>query len=139
MLKILHADDDQNDAWLVRSALSKAQLPVSIETVRDGRRTIEYLEDQLDSGVPGALPHLLLLDLKLPGLDGIAVLGYLRGEDRLRKMKVYVLTSSDSARDKDTALRLGADKYLVKSPHFTDLVQAVAELVPASEGGTAVN
>ena len=125
--RVLIAEDDPSDAFLLQRAFNAAGVPASLHFVRDGQEAIDYLGGQSNYAdrVTYPLPDLLLLDLKMPRLNGFDVLEWLRQQPGLKRLLVTILTSSDQARDIDRAYDLGANSYLLK-PHGTN---ELAELV----------
>jgi len=103
---------------------------VEISTVKDGQEAIDYLsgEDQFADRKAHPFPRLLLLDLKMPKVDGFEVLHWLQGHPELRRMLVAVLTSSSESRDVTRAYDLGANSYLVKPQSLDDLVAMATKL-----------
>lgn len=123
---ILVADDDANDAFLLERAFMKTGINADLRFVRDGSETIRYLESMDDQNHP--TPDLLLLDLKMPRLDGFDVLKWLRSQPQLKRLLVIMLTSSDARVDIDRAYDLGANSYLVKpfsAEYLVEMVQAL--------------
>ena len=127
---ILHVEDEANDVDLVALAFRKTGSPAAIQVVSDGEQAIDYL-----SGV-GAyadrqlypLPTLLLLDIKLPRLSGLELLGWLRGRDDLRRLPVVMLASSPQMSDVNKAYHLGANSYLVKPSALQELIDMIKKL-----------
>src|ERR1043166_8521303 len=128
MLKrVLIAEDDPSDIFLLQRAFAAAQVPASLHFVRDGQEAIDYLEGEASFAdrTTYPLPDLMLLDLKMPRLNGFDVLNWLRQKPGLKRLLVTVLTSSDQPTDINRAYDLGANSYLVK-PH---IMNELAELV----------
>jgi CheY-like chemotaxis protein len=123
---ILVAEDDPTDAYFFQRAFKRAGLPVALHFVRDGQEVIDYLqgEGQFADRAAHPLPQLLLLDLKMPRLDGFDVLEWVRRQPGLAGMQVVIFSSSDEARDINRAYGLGASWYLVK-PHSMDELTAL--------------
>lgn len=124
--KVLLVEDSSDDALLIRRAFKKAGLTPP-EHVKDGDAAVAYLIHAVADGEEtlGALPVLVLLDLKLPRRSGLEVLAWLRAQDTLRRLPVVVLTSSREAPDVQRAYDLGANSYLVKPVGFEALGQLV--------------
>jgi len=120
---ILLVEDNPDDQTLTLRALKKQNIANEIIVLSDGVEALEFL---LDSEKP--LPHLLLLDLKLPKLDGLQLLRRLRSEPRTQLLPVVVLTSSDEDRDVIEGYRLGANSYIRKPVDFTQFTEAVRQL-----------
>ena len=127
---ILLAEDDENDVFLVRRALAKAGLSNALIVARDGQEAVDYLSgDGFGNGGAGqSLPGLLLLDLKMPRLNGFDVLTWLSSRPELSELPVVVLSSSCHEKDMDKARRLGADDYKLKPSDFPTLVKLLKEL-----------
>jgi len=118
--RVLIAEDDPSDVFLLQRAFTAAGVPAALHFVRDGQEAIDYLggEASFADRASYPLPDLMLLDLKMPRLNGFDVLEWLRKQPGLRRLLVTILTSSDQARDIDRAYDLGANSYLLK-PHGT--------------------
>jgi CheY-like chemotaxis protein len=120
---IVLVEDNPDDEALTLRALKKQHLANEIVVVRDGVEALEFLLSP-----DNQLPHLVLLDLKLPRLDGLQVLQRLRSEPRTRLLPVVVLTSSDEDRDVIDGYRLGANSYIRKPVDFNQFSEAVRQL-----------
>jgi len=118
---ILVAEDDPTDAFFLQRAFGKTGLPVGLKFVRDGQEAIDYLRGEPPFGDRSAhpLPQLLLLDLKMPRLNGFEVLHWLKTQPGLKRLLVIVFSSSAETGDINRAYDLGANSYLVK-PHATE-------------------
>src|SRR5262245_57504279 len=115
-LRILVAEDDEFEVLLLRRAFTKAGVEAPVTFVRDGQEALDYFQRQhgfSDERVH-PMPTLLVLDLKMPRLDGFDVLKWLRQQPGLRRLLVVVLTSSSEASDVNRAYDLGANSYLRK-------------------------
>jgi CheY-like chemotaxis protein len=115
---ILVVDDCEEDKFLLKRAFGKAGINVPIVFVSDGQEALDYL-----GGKEKPCPHLMLLDLKMPKLDGFDVLRWLQKQDGLRRLPVAVLTSSSQEKDVNRAYDLGANSYLVKPGELKDYAQ----------------
>src|SRR6185436_14981445 len=120
---IVLVEDNPDDQTLTLRALKKQNIANDIVVLNDGVEALEYL---LDPDKP--LPHLVLLDLKLPKLDGLQLLRRLRSEPRTQVLPVVVLTSSDEDRDVIEGYRLGANSYIRKPVDFNQFTEAVRQL-----------
>ena len=122
---ILLAEDREDDITLIRKAFEKAEVINPLQIVRDGEEAIAYLqgEGKYANRAEYPLPSLMLLDLKMPKVDGFDVLKWLRQQPGLSTLRVVVLTSSDAIRDVNTAYHLGANSFMVKPMDFHDAVQ----------------
>lgn len=123
--RILLVEDDPQDVELTLSALGEYSLANEVVVARDGEEALEQLARGLDAG---ALPAVILLDLKMPKLNGLEVLERIKSDDRLRTLPVVVLTSSQEPRDLEQCYRLGVNAFVVKPVNFLDFVQAVKHL-----------
>jgi CheY-like chemotaxis protein len=120
MCVILLADDSDDDVFLIRRTLQTANIVNPLRVVHDGEQVLAYLKGKppYDDREAFPLPELLLLDLKMPRVDGFEVLGWLRQQPEWRKLPVAVLTSSTDVRDANTAFALGANSFLIKPIDF---------------------
>jgi CheY-like chemotaxis protein len=127
---ILLVEDDENDMLFLELALERTGLPARLAVVRDGQEAIHYLagEGAYAERWANPLPDLVLLDVKMPKLDGFDVLTWLRAQPRFLQLPVVILSSSAEIPDLERARILGADEYRVKPPDFERLVQIVQEL-----------
>jgi len=121
---ILHVEDDENDVLLFEHAMNKAGVDNPIHVASDGRQAIGYLkgEGKFANRDEFPLPHLVLLDLKLPLVPGLEVLKWIREQAKL-PIPVLILTSSENEADIEAAYRLCANAYLVKPNEVTKLVE----------------
>jgi DNA-binding response OmpR family regulator len=134
-VRILLAEDNDGDVFLVRRALAKA-LSHELSVVHNGEEALKWLDDH-SSENPGLLPDLILLDLNLPRIDGAQLLSHIRKKDAFSRTPVIVLTSSDSPKDREMAMELGANLYFRKPTDldaFMQLGRIVAELLHIEPG-----
>lgn len=130
MLKpVLLVEDNAADLDLALIALARTNLPNKVVTVRDGEEALAYLlrEGEYAARPPGN-PAVVLLDLKLPKVDGIEVLRLIRTSPHLKDIPVVMLTSSKKKEDLARAYRLNVNAYVIKPLHFGDFIEAVREL-----------
>jgi len=122
---ILLAEDREDDIFLIRKAFQKAGITNPLFVVRDGEEAISYLEGRgrYFNREEFPLPELVLLDLKMPKVDGFEVLRWIRQQPGFSSMRVVVLTSSESIRDVNVAYRLGANSFMVKPMDFENAVE----------------
>jgi two-component system response regulator len=127
---ILLVEDNPDDEELTLLSLRKNNLAHDIVVVRDGVEAIEFLfgNGQYAHRDVSHVPTVILLDLKLPKLDGLGVLKRLRAEERTRTLPVVVLTSSSQDADVIASYNLGANSYVRKPVEFGAFVQAVSSL-----------
>jgi CheY-like chemotaxis protein len=126
---ILLAEDNQNDVDLTLLALSDYHLVNNIEIVNDGVEVLEYLRSQgrFKGRKPGS-PAVILLDLKMPRMDGIQVLNEIKNDPVLKIIPVVMLTSSKEESDLIQSYKLGVNAYVVKPVDFNQFVDAVKQL-----------
>ena len=123
---ILLVEDDPDHEALAIRALRKANVANEITVARDGAEAITYMQEIL-AGTRNP-PQLVLLDLKLPKVDGLEVLRNIRASDKTALLPVVVLTSSDEERDIVSSYRLGVNSYIRKPVNFTDFAEATRQL-----------
>ncbi|HKK06645.1 MAG TPA: response regulator [Gammaproteobacteria bacterium] len=124
---ILLVEDNQDDIELTLRAFRKNKLSNRIDVARDGEEALEMLFDAAGDG-GAALPQFVLLDLKLPKVDGLEVLEQIRSDKRTRMLPVVVLTSSAEDIDLRRAYELGANSYVRKPVDYQEFIQAVRQL-----------
>lgn len=126
-VEIVMVEDNDDDAELIMRTLKKHNLANQVVRLRDGAEAVEFLLG-VGATVPSGTPRVILLDVKLPKLDGMEVLRRLRADDLTKAVPVVMLTSSDQARDIKNAYELGANSFVTKPIHFGDFSKAVADL-----------
>jgi CheY-like chemotaxis protein/DNA-binding XRE family transcriptional regulator len=129
-VEILLVEDNPRDIELALRALRQARLANLIRVARNGAEALDYLfcTGHHADRKPQDRPHLVLLDLKLPRVDGLNVLQRLKSDRRTRQIPVVVLTVSEQSRDISEARRLGAEAYIVKPVDFQRLSKVTPEL-----------
>lgn len=127
---ILLAEDDKNDIFLMRRAFDSAGVPNPLYVVHNGQEAIHYLEGSGDYSrrEQYPMPGLLLLDLKMPWMDGFDVLKWLRSHAEFNELPVVVLTSSNLQADIDKSRQFGVYDYRVKPTRFEDLVRLLDDV-----------
>lgn len=124
--RILLVEDDPNDIELTLNALGEYNLVNEIIVARDGVEALDYIYCRgAYTHRPAGNPVIILLDLKLPKLDGLQVLRQLKRDEQLRFIPVTILTSSRESRDLEECYQLGVNAYVVKPVRFSEFVQAV--------------
>ena len=127
--RILLAEDNANDAELTLTALGEYNLANEVVLVRDGAEALDYLYRRGEFKLRGnGQPAVVLLDLKMPKLDGLEVLRQMKSDPGLAAVPVVILTSSHEERDVVESYRLGVNAYVVKPVDFHEFVNAVKEL-----------
>lgn len=129
-LRVLVAEDNEDHLFLtVRALRSLEGIHVEVEGVRDGREALDFVERR-GRFADRERPHLLLLDLKMPRVDGLEVLERLKGDPELRSIPIVVLTSSDRPEDVEAAYRRGTNSYVTKpvgARGMRDGMQAISD------------
>ncbi|WPO98380.1 response regulator [Pseudomonas sp. HR96] len=130
MLKpILLVEDNPHDLELTLVALERSQLANEVIVLRDGAEALDYLFKRGDYlGRAEGNPAVMLLDLKLPRVDGLEVLKAVREDDALRSIPIVMLTSSREEPDLNRAYELGVNAYVVKPVEFKEFVSAISDL-----------
>ena len=123
---ILLAEDNPNDVELTLAALRENHLANDVVVVRDGAEALDYLyKRNAFASRSGGNPALMLLDLKMPKVDGIEVLRQVKADPAIRTIPIVVLTSSREEQDLVRSYSLGVNAYVVKPVDFPEFVQAV--------------
>jgi two-component system response regulator len=122
-VEILLVEDSANDAELAIRALKKNNLTNNLLHLEDGKEALDFLYDEKNE-----MPKLILLDLKMPKVDGIEVLRKLKSDERKRMIPIVVLTSSKEERDIVESYKLGVNAYIVKPVDFEQFVKAVSQI-----------
>lgn len=129
-IEILLAEDNPDDVDMTLRALRKANIVNHIKVVRDGAEALAFIfgEGAYAAHHVKNVPKLILLDLKLPKVDGFEVLKRVRGDPRTKLIPVVILTSSKEQRDVVEGYQLGVNSYIVKPVNFEGFVDAVGKL-----------
>ncbi|MCG3211898.1 MAG: Response regulator rcp1 [Anaerolineae bacterium] len=129
LARILLVEDDPRDIELTLTALSEYNLVNEIVVARDGVEALDYLYRRGNfARHPAGNPVVILLDLKMPRLNGVQVLRQLKTDEQMHLIPVVVLTSSREARDLEECYRLGVNAYVVKPVQFAEFVKAVKQV-----------
>jgi len=127
--RILLVEDDPRDTELTMTALEEYHLSNEVVVATDGAEALDYLFGRGKfQGRNSENPAVLLLDLKLPKVDGLEVLQQIKSDEKLKMIPVVVLTSSREERDKLASYQLGVNAYVVKPVDFHEFVNAIKEL-----------
>ncbi|NYB51884.1 MAG: response regulator [Methanobacteriaceae archaeon] len=129
-LEILLVEDNPTDAELTMRALKRKNLANKLVWVKDGEQALNfiYAQGQYADRDPQDLPKLILLDLRMPKVDGLEVLKTIKADERTSKIPVVVLTSSQEDRDIVESYKLGVNSYVSKPVEFDDFIEAVSTL-----------
>jgi len=143
---VILVEDDPIDTELAQRAIAKSGIELELLTFRDGQAALDFLhgEDGKRIFADGQRPTLMLLDLKMPRLDGLSVLKHLRARDRTRRMVAVMLTTSEEPSDVAACYDNGANGYIRKPIDFSKFVEVMRQIVhywlvlnvppPATEG-----
>jgi DNA-binding response OmpR family regulator len=127
--RILMVEDDPKDVELSLTALEEYNLANEVVVARDGEEALDYLYCRGKFNArPDGNPAVLMLDLKLPKVNGLEVLQQIRSDEKLKMIPVVVLTSSHEEKDMVASYKLGVNAYVVKPVDFHEFVNAVREL-----------
>jgi CheY-like chemotaxis protein len=127
--RILLVEDDPRDVELTLTALEDHKLANEVTVARDGQEALDYLyRGGQFASRPNENPAVMLLDLKLPKVDGLEVLKKIKSDEQLKTIPVVVLTSSHEEQDMMRSYKLGVNAYVVKPVDFHEFINAVKEL-----------
>ncbi|MDD5261229.1 MAG: response regulator [Methylacidiphilales bacterium] len=127
--RLLLAEDNENDIELTLAALRKCKLANEVDVVRDGAEVLDYLYRKgVHAGRPNGLPSVMLLDLKMPRMDGLEVLQQIKSDPGLKRLPVVMLTSSTQEEDLIRSYDLGVNAFVVKPVDFSQFVEAIHRL-----------
>jgi len=127
--RILMVEDDPKDVELTLTALEEYNLANEVIVTRDGEQALDYLHCRGEYQTrPSGNPAVMLLDLKLPKVDGLEVLKQIKSDREMRMIPVVVLTSSKEEKDMVASYKLGVNAYVVKPVDFHEFVNAIKEL-----------
>jgi CheY-like chemotaxis protein len=127
-IEVLLVEDNASDAELVLHSLKKHNLANRIRVARDGAEALDIMLGENGDPLQADTPRLVLLDLKLPKVDGVQVLNRLKSDPRTCCIPVVVLTSSRENRDLSACYKLGANSYIVKPVDFVRFAEAMRQL-----------
>ena len=126
--RILLVEDDPNDVELIKLALESYNFVNQIDVVMDGEEALTYLQGRAGESFATPLPRLVLLDLKLPKVDGIDVLRAIRNHPRTRELVVVVMTSSAESQDLNACYDLSVNSYIVKPLDFQQFIEVTRQV-----------
>ena len=129
-VEILLAEDNPADAEMTLRALRRYNLANKVHWVKDGEEALEYMfrSGAYASRDPSLMPKLVMLDIKMPKVDGIEVLRRLKASEETRTIPVVVMTSSNEERDVVESYRLVVNSYIVKTVQFEHFLETVAKI-----------
>ena len=129
-IEVLLVEDNMHDAELTIRALKKVNLASKLFHVKDGAEALDFVYAKGDYAARRAdnWPKLIILDIKMPKVDGIEVLRQLKSNELTKAIPVVIMTSSKEEQDIVTSYNLGVNSYVVKPVNFADFAKAVAEL-----------
>jgi len=126
---ILVAEDDEGHATLIRRNLARAGITNEIIHFKDGQETLEFLFQQgKERNRQAGIPYLLLLDIRMPKVDGVEVLRQLKQDSELRKMPVIMVTTTDDPVEVERCHEIGCSNYIVKPVDYEKFVEAIRQL-----------
>lgn len=124
---ILLVEDNPDDVLITRRAWKKGHIKNKLLVANDGEEALRLLRKEKDY-FDAPTPCLILLDLKMPRVDGFEVLKTIKGDDLLKSIPVIVLTSSERIQDVEKAYKLGCNSYIVKPVSFENFIKAIIEI-----------
>jgi len=129
-VEILLIEDNMNDAEMTIRALKKNNIANKLIHLKDGAQALDFLfgKGQFEGRDLSKKPKLILLDLKMPKVDGLEVLGNIKADERTKTIPVVVLTSSKEHPDIERCYQLGVNSYIVKPVEFDSFLKAVSDL-----------
>jgi CheY-like chemotaxis protein len=126
---ILIAEDDMGHATLIKKNLARAGITNEIIHFKDGQEVIDFLfKKGKDTHRENHTPYLLLLDIRMPKLDGVEVLRLIKQDNELKKIPVVMLTTTDDPREVDNCHKIGCSNYITKPIDYDKFVEAVRQL-----------
>ena len=130
--RVVVVDDNVRDIELFTTACELGGIEVDIASFTDGRAAIDDLRQRVLKP-SSALPDTIVLDLNMPGATGFDVLQFIRSLDALRGLRVYILTTSSSPKDRERCQAMGCDGYLVKPPSFSAFVDLLKTVLAGAQ------
>lgn len=128
---ILLVDDEPSNVLLIRRAIAKMKCCIRLQTVEDGEQAVNYLKEMVNQIPlkPHPLPDLVLTDIKMPRMNGMELLAWIKQQPELMNLPVIVLSSSGELDDIHQATELGASSYIVRPGSFSELVEAMQQIL----------
>lgn len=131
-LRIMLVENDENDIFFVERALMKAGYTHELILVNSGRKAVDYFK-RVEATDSSLFPHIVLMDIKMPGMDGFDVLRWMREESSIKDLPVIMLTSSDNLSDITKSKRLGIFKFLTKEVHYDNVISALDSFISSHD------
>jgi CheY-like chemotaxis protein len=127
---ILLVDDEPGNVLLIRRAMSKVERNIQIQAVEDGEQAVNYLKKTVDDAYLNnyPLPNLIVTDIKMPRMNGMELLAWIKQQPNFVNLPVIVLSSSGEMEDINQATELGASSYIVRPGSFSELVEIMKQL-----------
>lgn len=126
-LRVILAEDDDGHATLIRRNLERTRLKADIVRLRGGKETLDYLRGEMNANGPHC-PVLLLLDIRMPGMEGTEVLRQIKSDPIMRGLPVYMLTTTDNPVEVNRCFELGCNAYITKSVSYDEFAAAIERL-----------
>lgn len=127
--RILLAEDSERDVELILAALEEHNLVNEVVVARDGAEALDYLHQRgRFAAHPNGLPVVVLLDLKMPKVDGLEVLRHMKNDPRLKQVPVVMITSSREEQDLVRSYELGVNAYVVKPVDFQNFTESIKQV-----------
>ena len=129
-VEILLVEDNMSDAELIIRALRKVNLSNNLVHVKDGAEALDFIfaKGEFSEREPKKVPKVILLDIKMPRVDGIEVLRQVKGNEDTKLIPIVIMTSSKEEQDIIISYKLGVNSFVVKPVEFHDFAKAVSEL-----------
>ncbi len=127
-LRILIAEDDDGHALLIRETLERAGIYNTITRFKDGQSLWDFLTDSRDSDGINGKNYLVLLDINMPRMSGVEVLKSMKMDNKLKKIPVMILTTTDDPREVENCYELGCSCYITKPIDFNEFVNTLSRL-----------
>jgi CheY-like chemotaxis protein len=127
-ITILVADDDDGHAGLITKNLKRGGIANEILRFKDGQEVLDFLENQTDKGMQAGQFYVLLLDIRMPKVNGIDVLRHIKQSSRLQTLPVIMVTTTDDPIEIETCYTLGCNSYLTKPVEYEEFVNAIRQL-----------
>jgi CheY-like chemotaxis protein len=124
---ILLVEDNLDDILITKRAMAKGRIRNKLYIVHDGEEALEFFKKQ-GKYKDAPTPTLVLLDLKMPKLDGFGVLKEVKSDENLKSIPIIVLTSSERDKDIDLAYKLGANNYIMKPVNFDNFIETILSI-----------